>query len=160
MEGGATARLAVSRARRGAADDDAPAMRMNTMSAWFATVTFIGILVFTSQAALAGPHRTREKLLRPVAASNERVRNAQASATRAVSWTGGGVSLRRSAFTSGRTIRRIRLTIVRTWLTNCVRNSARVSHVWSLSERTNTTRESAPEWAASLVSLRACNRAR
>jgi hypothetical protein len=36
---------------------------------------------------LAGPHRTREKL--PVTGWNERVRNAQASAARGVSWPGG-----------------------------------------------------------------------
>jgi hypothetical protein len=49
-------------------------------------VTAAVALLFIAPA-LAGPHRTREKL--PVTGWIERVRNAQASATRAVSWPGG-----------------------------------------------------------------------
>jgi hypothetical protein len=50
------------------------------MSAWFATVTFIGILVFTSQAALAGPPGPEKNfcvLLRLVMSGSEMPRRRQ-----------------------------------------------------------------------------------
>jgi len=51
---------------------------------WLATLTFVGILAYTNQAALASTYRIKGKPMRPAAARNERVGNAQASAMRRV----------------------------------------------------------------------------
>jgi hypothetical protein len=52
----------------------------------FATLALAGLVAFSGQAALAGTHHVRGKLMRPLI-SSERIRNAHASVQPTGNWT-------------------------------------------------------------------------